>query len=418
MSNDRLLHPVFGSTGSPIYRKIAALAVLAACAASAQAGSQISLSAQQIERSGISTEAAVAGVGPASAMAEGGQGLHLSGTVVAPTGAIALVSTAVSGVIQSIHATSLQQVKAATKVATLFSGPLMEMQREYLQLAIQSRLAQQKLGRDEQLFKEGIIARTRLEESRGSALQASLAAQERYQSLRGAGMGAGDLKKLLDSNTLSPLLTVNAGVNGTLLELNLNPGQRIEAGMPIARISKDMALWIEFQASRAQAQEIRLGDKLQLKGCGSASVIAISPQINGSNQSTLIRAQQERNDGCLKLNEFVEASHVGARIAAGSIGVPAAALIKSGVDSYVFVKNAQGFVAVKVKANSAVGGKVWVQSPDAHLKVGSAVATKGIVALKGAWIGLGPDVAVPAAPVKTVVPATPVSAANLAHGVK
>jgi multidrug efflux pump subunit AcrA (membrane-fusion protein) len=189
------------------------------------------------------------------------------------------------------------------------------------------------------------------------------------------------------------MLTVNAGVNGTLLELNLNPGQRIEAGMPIARISKDGALWIEFQASRAQAQQIRIGDALQLKGCGSAKVIAISPQINASNQSTLIRAQQAANDGCLRLNEFVEANHVGSRIAAGSIGVPVAALVKSGADSYVFVKNAQGFAAVKVNPSAAVGGQIWVRSTDANLKAGSPVATKGIVALKGAWIGLGPEAA-------------------------
>lgn len=378
-------------------RNIAALAVLAVFAASAQAGSQINLSAQQIERSGIRTEAASAATGAAKGAVDGAHGLHLSGTVMAPTSAITVVSTAVAGVIQSIHVNSLQQVKAATPVATLLSQPLMEMQREYLQLAIQSRLAQQKLERDDKLFAEGIIAQTRVQDSRGSALQASLAAKERYQSLRGAGMSAADLKKLLSSNTLVPMLTVNAGVSGTLLELNLNPGQRIEAGMPIARISKDGALWIEFQASRAQAEDIRIGDALQLKGCGSAKVIAISPQINANNQSTLIRAQQMGNDGCLKLNQFVEANHVGSRISAGSIGVPAAALVKSGADSYVFVKNAQGFVAVKVKAmdqmNSAVGGKVWVQSLDANLKAGSPLAIAGIVALKGAWIGLGPEAA-------------------------
>ena len=399
MSNHRLHHL---ACHDGIRRKIAALAVLAVFAASAQAaaGSQINLNPQQIERSGIRTEAASAAAGATNGAVDGDQGLHLSGTVIAPTSAITLVSTAVAGVIQSIHVNSLQQVKAGTPVATLFSQSLMEMQREYLQLAIQDSLAQQKLARDEQLFKEGIIAQTRVQDSRGSALQASLAAKERYQWLRGAGMSAGGLKKLLSSNTLVPMLTVNAGVNGTLLELSINPGQRIEAGMPIARISKDGALWIEFQASRAQAQEIRIGDALQLKDCGSARVIAISPQINASNQSTLIRAQQAGNDGCLKLNQFVEASHVGSRIAAGSIGVPAAALVKSGGDSYVFVKNAQGFVAVKVNASAAVGGKVWVRSSDANLKAGSPVATTGIVALKGAWIGLGPEAAPEVAPVK------------------
>jgi RND family efflux transporter MFP subunit len=392
MSNHRLHH---FACHAGIRRNIAALAVLAGFAASVQAGvgSQINLSAQQIERSGIRTEAAAAAAGAPTGALDGDQGLHLSGTVMAPTSAITVVSTAVSGVIQSIHVNSLQQVKAGTPVATLFSQPLMEMQREYLQLAIQSRLAQQKLERDDKLFAEGIIAQTRVQDSRGSALQASLAAKERYQSLRGAGMSSADLKKLLSSNTLVPMLTVNAGVNGTLLELNLNPGQRIEAGMPIARISKDGALWIEFQASRAQAQQIRIGDALQLKGCGSAKVIAISPQINASNQSTLIRAQQAANDGCLRLNEFVEANHVGSRIAAGSIGVPVAALVKSGADSYVFVKNAQGFAAVKVNPSAAVGGQIWVRSTDANLKAGSPVATKGIVALKGAWIGLGPEAA-------------------------
>jgi multidrug efflux pump subunit AcrA (membrane-fusion protein) len=390
-----------------IHRRISALAALAAMAfaplAQAQAGSQISLSAQQIERSGIRTEAALAQGGAAAVadVAAGEQGLHLSGTAVAPTSAVALVSTAVSGVIQSIHVNSLQQVKAGTPVATLFSQQLMEMQREYLQLAIQARLSQQKVARDQQLFNEGIIAQTRVQDSRGSALQASLAANERYQALRGAGMSVAALNKLLSSNTLSPMLTVNAGVAGTLLELNLNPGQRIEAGMPIARVSKDGALWIEFQASQQQAQVVRIGDALQLKGCGLAKVIAISPQINGANQSTLIRAQQAGNDGCLKLNQFVEANHVGSRIAAGSVGVPAAALVKSGADSYVFVKNAKGFVAVKVKPamNPAVGGKVWVQSQGpSSLKAGSPVATAGIVALKGAWIGLGAEAAPELAP--------------------
>ncbi|MFT5644660.1 MAG: cobalt-zinc-cadmium efflux system membrane fusion protein, partial [Janthinobacterium sp.] len=407
MSIARLLLPVCRNV---IRCRICACAALALCATLAQAqaqteaSSQIRISAQQIERSGIRTEAAQSAAGAPANMLEVDQGLHLSGLVVAPTSAITLVSAAVSGVIQSIHVDSLQQVQAATKVAVLFSGPLMEMQREYLQLAIQARLSQQKQARDEQLFQEGIIAQTRLQDSRGSALQASLAADERYQALRGAGMSIAELNKLLSSNTLSPLLTLNAGVRGTLLELNLNPGQRIEAGMPIARISKDGALWIEFQASPHQAQEIRIGDALQLKGCGRAKVIAISRQISGANQSTLIRAQQAGNDGCLKLNQFVEANHIGSRIAAGSVGVPAAALVRSAADVYVFVRNAQGFVAVKVELkgqiNPAVGGKVWVQSRDASLKAGSLVATKGSVALKGAWIGLGAEavpVPVPAA---------------------
>ena len=185
--------------------------------------------------------------------------------------------------------------------------------------------------------------------------------------------------------------------------------------MPIASIAKAGALWIEFQASRAQAQAIRVGDALQLTECGSAKVIAIAPQVTGNNQSTLIRAQQATSDGCLKLNQFVEANHVGSRIAAGSVGVPAAALVRTGADAYVFVRNAQGFEAVKIdaKTGSSVAGKVWVRSLKASsLTAGSPVAFAGIVALKGAWIGLGAEAAPAAAAPAAVAPAVPAVPSN------
>lgn len=359
-------------------------------AAQAEPAAQISISTAQIQRAGIQTEAAVAaGSAPAKAEAPAGEsGQHLSGTVTAPTNAVTVVSTVVSGVVQKIHVNSLQQVQPGTPIATLFSQQLMEMQREYLQLAIQSRLSQEKLARDENLLKEGIISQARVQDSRGSALQSNIAAKERYQSLRAAGLGDGAIRKMVSSNALSPYLTVSAGVSGSLLELNMNIGQRIEAGMPIARISKDAALWIELQASRPQAAQMRVGDLLQIKGCGAALVIAISPQVNGANQSTLIRAQQTVNDGCLQLNQYVEASHTGSSVAAGSVGVPASAIVRNGSDAFVFVKNAQGFEAVKVRVAPGPADKVWVTG---KLKAGSQVAMKGIVALKGAWIGLGSD---------------------------
>ncbi len=363
---------------------------------------QIRISQSQIQRSGIQTEAAMA---PAAAnapatstrpVAELGQ--HLSGTVVAPTNAVNIVSAMVSGVVQKIHVNSLQQVQSGTIVATLFSQQLMEMQREYLQLATQARLSRDKLERDESLFKEGVIALGRLQESRGNATQANVGARERYQSLRAAGMSDGQLQLLLGKLALSPYLAINAGTRGTLLELNLTIGQRIEAGMPIAKISKDTALWIEFQASRQQAEHIRIGDNLLIKGCPAAKVIAVSPQVNGVNQSTLIRAQQSTNDGCLKLNQFVEANHSTSTINANSIGVPGSAIVKNGSDSFVFVKNEQGFEAVKVQVMPGGADKVWVTG---KLKAGSQVAVKGIVALKGAWIGLGADESAPAATVTT-----------------
>lgn len=352
---------------------------------------QIPLSKAQIERSGIQTAPAVSAAAAGTAPAAGDGGQHLSGTVVAPPNALAIVSTAVGGIVQQVLVNTLQAVERDTPVAILFSQPLMEAQRDYLHLAIQARLAREKLARDESLLGEGIISRSRMQDTRGAALQADLAAKVRYQALRAAGMSERAIRNIASSNSLSPQLTVLAGARGTLVALDIHAGQRIDAGMPIASISTGAALWIELQASRQQAVQIRVGDLLQIKDCGAAKVIAVSPQVNAANQSTVIRAQLLANAACLKPNQYVEASYGGASSVPGSIGVPAAAIVRNGAESFVFVRNEQGFEAVKVSVLSGGADKVWVQPLQGNLAAGASVAVKGIVALKGSWLGLGAE---------------------------
>ena len=354
---------------------------------------QIPLSKPQIAQSGIQTAPIVSAgdkTGSRSAAANGGE--HLAGTVVAPPNALAIVSTAVGGFVQRVLVNTLQAVERDTPIATLFSQPLMEAQRDYLHLAIQAKLAREKLARDESLLGEGIISRSRMQDTRGTALQADLAAKERYQALRAAGMSERAIRNIATSNSLSPQLTVLAGARGTLVGLDIHAGQRIDAGMPIASISTGAALWIELQASRQQAAQLRVGDLLQIKDCGAAKVIAVSPQVSASNQSTVVRAQMLANSACLKPNQFVEASYGGISSVTGSIGVPAEAIVRNGVESFVFVRNEQGFEVVRVDVLSGGSGKVWVKAAQGNLAAGADVAVKGIVALKGRWLGLGAEV--------------------------
>lgn len=342
----------------------------------------IKLDAAQQRNAGIQTVAA----GTAPAQDGGAPGQQLSGTVVAAPEGTAVLSSMVGGVVQQLHVGPLQAVRANTPVVTLFSQQLVEWQRDYLQLATLSTLAQQKLARDEALFADGVIARSRLEDSRGAALQASVMASERRQALRAAGMGQAQLQRLLASQAMSPVLTVSAGAAGTLLELPLSPGQRVEAGTPLARIAKSGALWLELQATPQLAAQLRVGDAVQVAGCGTARVQALSPQLSAGNQSVQVRARMERDDGCLKLNQFVQAS-VALRTAGGVL-LPAAALVQRGAASYVFVQRPAGYAAVPVTTSPAGAGALWVKGA---VPAGSQVAVRGVAAIKGAWLGLGAE---------------------------
>lgn len=351
------------------------------------------MDAKRISLAGIVTAPALAA--PASASTAAGNAVVLSGTVVTPPESLVLAAAITSGVVQQVHTSSLQRVQVGTALVTLFSPAWMETQREYVQLSTQSRLAADKLLRDESLFAEGIIARARVEESRAAAHLAALASDQRAQALRAGGMSASAIKALASGAPPSPLLTVRAQSAGTLMELPVTIGQSLEAGMAVAKISRDGPLWVELQASAQQMPMLAVGALLDVAQCGRLRIIAISPHINSTNQTAQVRARQLEPNACLKANAFVEARLLTPAASQGALLVPAGALVRRGSANYVFVRNASGFQAVPVTVGAVAGDQQWVSGA---IVPGAQVAVRGLVALKGAWAGFGEAPAAPVAP--------------------
>ncbi|MGF6272918.1 cobalt-zinc-cadmium efflux system membrane fusion protein [Massilia sp. UYP11] len=358
---------------------------LAVAGALAQpAGQRIRLSPAQVERAGIATAPALATL---TGQAAGGNGVVLPGTVVAPTTAMVVSASAWEGVVQQVHATPLQRVKAGTPLATLFSQDWMAAQRDYVQLAAQSRLAADKLARDESLFNDGIVARVRVDESRAAAQLAALSARQAAQALRAGGMTQADIAALpRPGGQPASLLTVRAGAAGTVLELPLAIGQHAGAGTALAKIVRDGPLWVELQATRQQLPLLRPGAELEVAAGCRLKVAAVSPAINGANQTAQVRAEQVGRQPCLTLNAFVEARLLLPPSQPGALAVPAGALVRRGGASHVFVRDAQGFTAVPVTVGASAGDQVWIRGA---LAAGAPVAVRGLAALKGAWSGLG-----------------------------
>jgi membrane fusion protein, heavy metal efflux system len=323
---------------------------------------------------------------PTSAASEG---IKLSGTVVVPAQSAVVVSASLSGIVQRVYTAALDTVKAGAPIATLFSQQLLEMQREYLQLETQSQLAQTKLKRDESLLNEGIISEGRLQDTRAAATLANAAAREKIQLLRMAGFSESAVRTLFQSKKFSPTLTIVAPSAGVITEQNVSMGQKLEAGMPLAKLSKLSDLWVEFQATAAQLDQIKPGALLSIVGCAKpVRVSAVSTQLSAANQVGIIRAVGANQDGCLRPNQFVQATLIAANPGPGAMGLPSAALVNMEGKTFVFVKTKNGFSPAEVKAVSGPPGLVWVTgklNPDAQ------VAIKGTAALKGAALGLGSE---------------------------
>ena len=96
-----------------------------------------------------------------------------------------------------------------------------------MQLAAQLELATKKTERDENLFKEGIIAASRLQDTRNQLAQAQVAVQERAQMLKLAGMRQAAIATLASQHGLNPVIDIQTPRGGTVLELMVAPGQRV-----------------------------------------------------------------------------------------------------------------------------------------------------------------------------------------------
>ena len=340
------------------------------------------LSPAQIEASGIRSEKVRA---TASSEAD----LSLQGTVQLPAQSSALISAPVSGVVQALLVSPGQVLKAGAPVARLLSPQLLEWQRDWLQAEAQAQLADERLKRDEQLFAEGIIAALRLNESRSQQHMAQVLLEEKRQALQLAGVPPGRLQQ----RRLDAGLTLFAPAAGTVLSTDASPGQRLEAGMPVARLARNGLLSIEVQASRQQAALLRPGDALRVEGCKTPAVLsAITPEVSSNTQATLLRADFKGPENCLRLNQFVQLQAVahsqGPAAQAAGIALPAQALVMQQGQPHVFVRSAAGFVPTPVTLAPGGTERVTVLS---GLRPGDEVVVRGTAALKGLWQGLGSE---------------------------
>lgn len=374
-------------TRPTICRLIALLAAGFVSAAQAQSADPIRISPDQLAKAGV----VFAAVKPASTA---GVGVRLAGSVVYPPNRIEIVSAPAAGVVQAVLVNSLENVKAMQALARLHSPQLLEWQRDYVQLAAQLELANKKTERDENLFKEGIIAASRLQDTRNQLAQAQVAVQERAQMLKLAGMRQAAIATLASQHGLNPVIDIQTPRGGTVLELMVAPGQRVEAGAPLVKLARAGELWLELQASRMQGDQIAIGDTVNVRACKeSGRVSAIAPQMAEQSQLVIVRATLPGADRCLRAGQYLEATISSKTVPQTGWLVPAGALVRDAGRELLFVRDAKGVRPLNVTVITRDAASAVVQGA---LQDGVQVAVQGTANLKGIWLGLG----VPAAGAK------------------
>ena len=344
----------------------------------------IRLSAAQMHAAGIKVEPARAASADLKASAQA-PGLRLMGQVVSPGNDTGVVLSAVAGQLELMYVHIGETVHAGEPLARVHSADLASMQREYLHARAASKLAEGRLARDEALFKEGIIAESRLREARVAREMALATKQEQHRLLHLAGYSDVEIESF-SPDSISSSVTLRARAGGVVLDQPVQVGQHVEAGATLFRLAPPGKWWLELEASQAQAGDVHLGDPVRVEGCHSAGrVIAVGRQLRAASQTLPIRAEIPDAASCLRPNQYIEADVV-REPAAGLVSVPTSAVVRNGNGEFVFVERAGGFHPTRIIVARREGAQALVRQ---GIEPGVKVASSGLVALKGAWLGLG-----------------------------
>ncbi len=303
----------------------------------------------------------------------------LPGTVTVPPQQLLVVAAPAAGLIEAVLVSPNENVRAGQPIARLRSTDLLEAQRTYLQALSAEQLARQHLERDEQMFRERIIAERRLLTTRADHAYARTTLQEREQMLTLLGMAPDDVRELRERRQMASTLTVSAPRDGVVLELRVSPGERVAASAPLFSVAELHPLWINLQVPLQQARAIEPSTRVTVPGTtAQGEVIRMGRAVDQATQSVTATVQVDAGTDSLRPGQVVSASVALQPNGTPQWRLPAGSVVRHAGQSWVFVRRPDGFIARPVTVIAEVPSATSVR---AGLAPEDRVASRGILTL-------------------------------------
>ncbi len=338
---------------------LAAVWVLA-CAAPAAA--QITLDSGQIAQLGLQSEKAVA--------AQGVPLDRLPAEIVAPLLSGRTVSVPFAGVVAQVGVDEGVAVRPGMPLVRVQSRDYLAAQTDLRRSASDTALAQSQARRDDALLAEGIIARSRTDESRARAADA----QARLAQARGVLMGVGE-------TPVAGEYELRAPVAARVLRRLVAPGQEVAAFEPVFVLAVSDDVEVLFQAPAEWRAALTPGLAVEMEDGARGVVTAVAAAADAGSQSLRLRA---RLAGPVR---WLVGQRTTVRLELpappGAVRAPLSALLSDGARTLVFVTDGAHFSAVPVERLGADAHHAVIRAsvPEA-LRAGDAVVVSGASSLK------------------------------------
>ena len=187
-----------------------------------------------------------------------------------------------AGRVTAIRADVGQAVTAGTVLASLASPDLGQAQADAARAGVDMQLATKTLKRQRELLDAGVLARKEYDQAEADLARAQAEATRTEARTRLYGGGTG----------VNQQLAITAGINGVVVERNLNPGQELRpdqsgVGVPALFVVSDpTTLWVQIDARESDLGSLKTGANFDL----------IVPSLNNEKFTGKVVAQADAID--------------------------------------------------------------------------------------------------------------------------
>ncbi len=303
----------------------------------------------------------------------------LPGNVVVPPTQLRIIAAPAAGLLESLFVAPDERVRAGQAVARLRSTELVEAQRLFLEASTAEELAQEKLRRDEQLFRERVIAERRLIVTRAETKGAAAALDERTQMLNLFGLSEQEVGELRQLRRIRPSLTVTSPTAGVVLGRAATPGERVAQAAPLMTIADLGTLWVNIQVPLSRVSALEANARVLIPAQGAEGfVLRIGRTADAATQSLIAVAEINRGAENLRAGQAVTVALQLRALGQPQYRVPAGSVVRHRERSWVFVRTPQGFLARPV---TVLNETAQFTSIRGGLAPTDQIATRGLLSL-------------------------------------
>ena len=274
-----------------------------------------------------------------------------------------------------------QVVQAGEILFEIASAQLGDAMAQWQMAKAKVTLTQQNLNRDTALFKDGLIAKKRLEATRGEAQMATAELKAASARLKAAGADKPEQNGGIN-------LAVRAPITGVITQRMVMPGERVTTGQSLFDITATKDQWWLLAISPEKAPSAGQKAELKIAGCPeSAPVQLMDLAVDPTSQLITLRAHPNTPCATLRPGQVTTAT-LWVEQSKPAASLPISALTELGDQTQVFVQRGQNYFPIPVARIGEADGQVFVSG---QFEPGDRVVTSGISRLKALSMGMGAE---------------------------